>query len=363
MIDSRLQQISKLLVGYSTDVKPKEHVLIVLYGVEGIPLLKEVYKDSIKKGAYVKYEILEESMSKIYYDNANEDQLKYFSKLRLKEAKEIDVLIQIIASSNKMELKSVNQKKIITKSKINKPISDEIHKSRWVLFEYPTKAYAQDAKMSLEEWEDFVFSSCLIDWEQASKEQEVLKKLMEKTNIVKIIGDGTDLTVNIKDQKCKKCDGHFNMPDGEVFTSPKKTGINGVITYNTPTVYMGQEFEWIKLTFKDGKVIEAKSDRNEKELNEILNTDKGARYVGEFSFGLNRGIKRPVRSILFDEKIGGSTHLALGKCYEEAPNGNDSAIHWDMILRHKEAKSEVFFDGKLVQKNGKWIHPALKKYN
>jgi aminopeptidase len=363
MTDPRLKKLANLLTDYSVEVKDKENVLIVLYGTEGMPLLKEVYRNCIKKGAFTKYEIVESELNKVFFDEASKHQLEYMSKTRLQEAKETDVLIQIVAESNRMELANSDQKKIMIKRKATKKISDEIHKSRWVLFEYPTRAYAQNAKMSTEEWEDFVFQSCLIDWKKASKEQEVLKQILEQADSARIVGEGTDLTINIKGQKCKKCDGHFNMPDGEVFTSPVKDGVDGYITFNTPTVYMGKEFNWIKLTFKKGKAIKAESDINTKELNDILDTDKGSRFVGEFAFGLNRGIHKPVRSILFDEKIGGSNHMALGKCYDQAPNGNDSAIHWDMIIRHKEAKGEVYLDGKLVQKHGKWVDKRLTKYN
>lgn len=363
MTDPRLKKLADLLTDYSVEVKEKDNALIVLYGYEGMPLLKEVYKNCVKKGAFVRYDIVEGELNKVFYDEAKKHQLEYMSKLRLKEAEETDVLIQIVAESNKMELASADQSKLMIKRKATKPISDAIHKSRWVLFEYPTKAYAQDAGMSLEEWEDFVFKSCLIDWKKASKEQDILKSIMEKTKEVKIIGEGTDLTVNISGQKARKCDGRRNMPDGEVFTSPKKDGVNGFITFNTPTNYMGKSFNWIKLIFEKGKAIKAESDINTKELNQILDTDSGSRFVGEFAFGLNRGIHKPVKSILFDEKIGGSNHMALGKCYEDAPNGNDSAIHWDMIMRHKEAKGEVFMDGKLVQKNGKWVDKRMVKFN
>jgi len=363
MTDPRLKKMAKLMTEYSTKIQPKEHVLIICYGLHGIPLLKEVYREAVKIGAHVTYEILEDQMSRIFYENAAEHQLKYSSKVRLMQAKETQVMIQIIADSNNKELASIDQGKMLMKRKATKNISDEIHKSRWVLFDYPTPASAQEAGLSLEEWEDFIFDSCLIDWTRLKEEEETLLEILKKVKEIRIVAKDTDISFNVEGQTFIKCLGSHNLPDGELFTSPIKNGVNGVVTFNTPTLYMGKEFNWIRLFFKDGKVIKEESDKNTADLTKILNTDKGSRFLGEVSFGLNRNIKTPVKSILFDEKIGGSNHMALGKCYEEAPNGNDSAIHWDLIIRHEDAQGEVYLDGVLVQKHGKWVDKRLVKFN
>lgn len=362
MKDPRIEKLARLLVEYSNNIQEKERVLIIAYGLEGLPLAKEIYKLCVQKGAYPKYEIREDEFTRHFFENAQEHQLTYCPDHALTEAENTDAMFQIISDRNTSELAKISQEKMIKRRKSTKKISDILHDKRWVLFEYPTTCGAQNAKMSLEAWEDFVFDSCLVDWEAASKEQEVLKNILEQTNEVRLVADETDLIVDISGQKAVKCCGKQNMPDGEVFTSPKRTGVNGHITFNTPTVYMNKEFNWIKLTFKDGKVIETDSD-NKKDLEDILNTDEGARYLGEFAFGTNKNIQIPVKSILFDEKIGGSNHMALGKCYEEAPNGNDSAIHWDLILRHKDAHGKVYLDGELVQENGIWLHPELTIFN
>jgi aminopeptidase len=362
-MDPRVTKLAEMLVDYSNEIQPKESVLIISYGVEGLPLAKELYRLCMIKGAYPRCDIRDDEFGRIFMENANDDQLDYTSPWGLDEASGTDAMFQIICDRNTMELAHIDQKKMIRRRKATKKFSDIIHEKKWLLFEYPTALGAYNAKMSLESWENFVFNACLVDWAQAGKEQEVLKKIMESTKKVQIVADETDITFDITNQPAVKCCGKRNMPDGEVFTAPLKTGVNGTILFNTPTSYMNREFNWIKLTFKDGKVVESESD-NKKALDEILDTDEGSRYLGEFAFGTNKNIQIPVKSILFDEKIGGSNHMALGKCYEdEAPNGNDSNIHWDLIIRHKDANGKVYMDGELVQENGVWIHPELKIFN
>jgi len=363
MIDPRVTDLAELIVNYSTRVKSKERVLIVLYGTAGIPLLKELYKLCIKKGAYVSYDIAVDGLGQHFYANAKDHQLTDLPKHALAKAKVTDVMIQIVADSNKMSMAKVDQKKMLQSRKARKKLSDYYHDKRWTLLRYPTNADAQDAGMSLDDWEDFVFNSCLVDWKKVRKEQEVLEKILKKTKEIRLVADETDLLVKVKGQKYCHCCGEFNLPDGEIFTSPIRTGVDGVIKYNTPTMYMGKEFNWIKLWFEKGKVVKAESDKNQADLIKILDTDKGSRYLGEFAFGTNPFIQQPVKSILFDEKIGGSNHMALGKCYDKAPNGNDSAIHWDLILRHEYANGKVYLDGVLVQEKGLWIHKDLKKFN
>lgn len=363
MLDPRIEKLADLLVNYSNQVKKNEKILIIGYGLEGLPLVREIYKKCVQIGAHVKYDLREDTFGRIFFEHAQDHQLDYLSEDSIREAENTDAMFQIIADKNKMELAKIDQEKMIRKRKATKKLSDILHDKRWVLFEYPTASGAQDAGMSLEAWEDFTFNSCLVDWEKASQEQEVLKEMIESANEVRIVADGTDLTVDITGQKAVKCCGRQNMPDGEVFTSPVKSGVNGYITYNTPTMYMNKDFNWIKLTYKDGKVVESDADKNQEALEKILDTDPGSRYLGEFAFGTNRNIQTPVKSILFDEKIGGSNHMALGKCYEDAPNGNDSNIHWDLIIRHKEASGKVYMDGELIQENGVWVHPKLKGFN
>jgi aminopeptidase len=363
MKDTRLVELAQLLVNYSIKLQKGEKVLVILYGMEGYPLLKEVYRECVRVGAHCTYELRDSELVRLFFENATQEQIENPpSKARLMQAKEVDAMIQILADRNSSELANVDQQKMIAQRKVNKVVSDILHKKRWVLFEYPTVVAASNAKQSTEQWEDFVFQACLVDWKKVGEEQQALKELLTLAKEVHIVANKTDLRVNIENQSWIKCNGIHNMPDGEIFTSPHRTGVNGNIHFNTPTQYMGKDFQWISLEFKKGQVIGFDSD-NKEELKKILNTDTGARYLGEFAFGTNKMIQTPVNSILFDEKIGGSNHMALGKCYDEAPNGNDSSIHWDLIIRHKDIQGKVYLDGELIQENGIWVHPKLLQYN
>jgi len=356
MIDKRkLEKLANIMVNYSVELKKDEKLIIRAYGFDGYPLAKEVYKAALKAGAsQVDLRFGTDELGRIFYENASDKQLTHMTKLDEKIADSYDCMIQIVADGNPYELSGIDMKKRQMVQKARKKLSDIYHKKRWVLFYYPNVSSAQTAKRNLEEWEDFVLDSCLVDWKKEEKMQAKFIKYMEKIKEVHITGEETDLLVNIDKQRWKKCCGKFNLPDGEIFTSPVRTKVNGVIKYNVPTQYSSHDFNWVKLTIKDGKVVKEESD-NVKALTEILNADKGSRYFGEFAFGLNNNIKKGTKQILFDEKMGKSLHMALGKCYEEAPNGNDSTVHWDLIFKFKEAKAVIYFDGKKVYEKGKWL--------
>lgn len=364
MIDlSKLKKLAKIITNYSVEVKPGEKVLLRGYGFESYPLIKEVYRECMRAGAIeVNVRFSEEEISRIFFEEANEKQLKYLNKIELEMAKSYDVMVQIVADKNPYEMKDTDMKKIQITQKARKPLSDILTKKRWCLFYYPNVASAALAKKSLEDWENFVMDSCLLDWKKEEELQKKFIEIMKKVKKVRITGKETDLEVNIAGQKWLTCCGKFNMPDGEVFTSPVRTGVNGFIRYNVPTNYMSHDFNFVKLTLKDGKVIKEQSD-NDSALKEILSTDKGARYFGEFAFGLNNKIKEGTKQILFDEKMGKSLHMALGRCYEEAPNGNDSSIHWDLIFNFKWSNAELYFDNKKVFSKGKWTDRKLSFLN
>lgn len=345
------------------EVKKGERVLLRGYGFESYPLVKEIYRECIKVGAaQVDVRFSEDEISKIFFENANESQMKYLSKLELEVAKSYDCMAQIIADKNPYELAHISIKKINIVQKARKPLSDILHKKKWILFYYPNAASAQIAKRDLEEWEDFVFDSCLIDWKKEKVKQEKFVNVLKKVKKIRITGKETDLEVAVAGQKWQTCCGERNLPDGEVFTSPIKTSVNGVIKYNVPTHYQSHDFDWVKLTLKNGRVVKEESN-NQKALTEILNSDEGARYYGEFAFGLNKKIVKPTKQILFDEKMGHSLHMALGRCYEECPNGNDSSIHWDLIFRFDWANAEIFFDNKKVFSHNKWTDKRLTFLN
>jgi aminopeptidase len=233
------------------------------------------------------------------------------------------------------------------------PIQEEIvNKKRWVLCNFPTNALAQETDMSLEEYEDFLYGATNINWEKVKKEEMKLKKVLDKGKVVRIVGKDTDLTIGIKGRKAIPCFGERNMPDGEVFLSPLESSAEGEIYYDLPAIYQGKEVLGIRLKFKKGKVVEASAEKNEKFLIAMLDTDKGARYLGELGIGTNYGIRHFSKDILFDEKIGGTVHLAVGRSYKDAGGKNESAIHWDMIkdLRNGGA---IYVDGKAIQRNGR----------
>jgi len=270
---------------------------------------------------------------------------------------------------NSKELSDVPKEKLELYEKLwLKPVHLEqrVRHTRWVILRIPSPSMAQMAKMSSDAFEDFFFDVCVgIDWAQASKAMDPLADLMQKTDKVHIKGPGTDLKFSIKGVPAVKCDGHLNIPDGEVFTAPVRDSVEGVLQYNAPSTQRGFTFENVRFVFKQGKIVEASANHNVK-LNEILDTDEGSRYVGEFALGLHPLIKQPMDDILFDEKINGSFHFTPGNAYEdEADNGNRSAVHWDLVcIQTREAGGgEIWFDGKLIRKDGLFVLPELKGLN
>jgi len=359
----KLKKLADVITNYSIDVQKNDKVLLRGYGFDSYPLIKEIYRECIISGArQVDVRFSHDELSRIFFEESNDDQLVHLDDLDLKVADSYDAMVQIIADENPYELSGVDTDKLHKVQKSRKPLSDILHKKRWLLFYYPNVASATFAKKSLDEWEDFVFDSCLLDWKKEEEKQVRFIKLMREIKTVKILGDETDLEVSIDGQTWLTCSGKQNLPDGEIFTSPIKTGVNGVIRYNVPTHYQSQDFDWVKLTIKDGKVVKEESN-NVEELTKILNTDDGSRYFGEFAFGMNNNIQEGTRQILFDEKMGQSLHMALGKCYDEAPNGNDSSNHWDLIFKFPWANAELYFDGVNVYKNGKWIDERFEFLN
>jgi aminopeptidase len=237
-----------------------------------------------------------------------------------------------------------------------KPVSDwRLEKTRWVVFAYPNEALAQEAEMSLPEFEDFVYNSCLIDWAEVAKKLNVLKQRVDAADKVTITSPDTHLEFSVKDRIATAASGDKNMPDGELFTSVVEDSVNGTICFDIPAVWYGNVVEGMTLTFKKGKVVSAKATKNQVFLEKILATDAGAKRIGEFGIGFNYGIQRAVKRILFDEKIGGTVHFALGRGYKETLSKNDSAVHWDMI-KDLRKDGEIHFDGKLVMKKGKWLN-------
>jgi len=359
MTDTRILKAAKLLVEHSTKVKKGDKVIIS--GLpESIPLIKEVYRLCIKKGAFVTVKLSVPGLSHIFFKEAQKHQLEYYPKLSEEEAKQTDVYISIDGEYNTREMTNIDPKKMALVSKIRNPISKIIMSKRWVGFDYPTNALAQDAAMSLEEYEDFVYGSISPDPKLMQKKLNKLRDVVNKTKKVRLVGKDTDLTFTINGMIARAEYCTHNVPDGEVFTAPNKYSVEGKIRFTYPAIRAGNEVENIYLEFKKGKVVKATADKNEKFLISMLDMDKGSRYLGELGLGMNPKITKFTKNLLFDEKIGGTIHLALGMAYPECieknkKNGNDSALHWDIVKDFRKEGGEVYFDDKVVMKNGKWL--------
>lgn len=354
MVDSRIKKAAEILVNHSARIKKGDRVQII-GDPTSAPLVKELFRLVLKKGAYPRVHISLPGMAYIFYKNAQKHHLTRFPKVAWYEIQNTDAILYIGGSSNTRELSSIDPKKMSMRQKASRKISEyRVNKTRWVIFDYPTAALAQDADMSLEEFEDFVFSSTNVNWK---KEEAYLKKvarLVNRTKKVHIVAKNTDLKFDITGRKAIPSAGLYNMPDGEVFTAPIKTSVEGYIEYSFPAIYGGREVNGIRLEFKKGKIVKATAKKNEAFLKQMLNTDPGAKYLGEFGIGLNYNIKNFVKQILFDEKIGGTIHLAAGAAYKECRGKNKSAVHWDMIKDMRKG-GKMYFDGKLVYKNGRFI--------
>jgi aminopeptidase len=354
MPDPRVTKLASILVKHSLRVKKDETVLIASSTELSKPLVLEVYREVMKAGAHPFTSIGFEETANIFYDMATQKQLAFFPDTKHFEAKNIDCFVNIRASANKKALSNVDPRVVGERSKVLSPISEEIvNRKRWILTNFPTHSLAQEADMSLEEYEDFLYGATNIDWNKVKQKEMKLKGLLDKASEVRIVGKDTDLTLSIKGRKAIPCYGERNMPDGEVFLSPVESSAEGHIYYEMPAIFQGREVTGIRLRFKAGKVVEARADKNEDFLIAMLDTDKGARYLGELGVGVNYGIQKFTKDILFDEKIGGTVHLAVGRSYESAGGKNHSAIHWDMIKDLRKGGA-IYLDGKVIQKNGKF---------
>ena len=365
MKDPRIEQLASVLVDYSAGVKKDDVVLIQFTGPRPLPLVTEIHRQCLKRGAkHVEVECVFPEVQRSLYDNGSPEQLAYFPNHDLVFMKKVNVFFSIRGGENSRIYSSVPAATMAARNKVLRPITDwRVRHTRWCVLIYPTEGMAQDADMSLDEFEGFVYGACLRDWASISKTMDKLEKLMTKTREVRIVASDTDLRFTKKGIRAVKCDGKMNMPDGEVFTAPEKKSVEGYIRYNTVSPYQGHEYGNVRLEFSKGRIVGASCESGDSEaLEAIFNTDAGARYVGEFAIGVNQGIQRPVKSILFDEKIGGSIHFTPGSTYDECDNGNRSAVHWDLV-KILRGDGEIWFDGKLIQKDGEFVLPELKPLN
>ncbi len=366
MKDPRMIQLAHNLVNYSCNVQKGEKVLIECTGVPeefAAAIVNAVYNAGGIPLVNLKSPRVERAMAMGYTREHLELMAKY-DTLRMKDCQ---AYIGVRAGDNSFESSDVPGAILSLYSKhYVQPVHSNIRvpDTKWVVLRYPVPSMAQQAGMSTEAFEDHYFNVCNLDYGKMSRAMDHLVDRMQKTDKVHIVGAGTDLTFSIKGQPAIKCAGELNIPDGEVFTAPIRDSVNGVLHYNTPSLYHGRTYENIRLTFKDGKIIEA-TGSDTKRLNEIFDTDEGARYIGEFAIGVNPYITSAIKDTLFDEKIAGSFHFTPGNCYDECPNGNKSAIHWDLVCIQtpEYGGGEMYFDGELVRKDGLFVVEDLKCLN
>lgn len=354
MADPRVEKLADILVNHSVNVQKGERVLIS-GDPNGAPLIKEIYRKVLQQGGKPITEIGLPGLQRIFFDEANKEQLTDF-EVGEWLFRHVDVMIQVPAPANTKELTDIDPEKMkwrqqAMQSTMKYVMDDGV---RWVLTEFPTNAAAQDAEMSLEAYEDFVYGATNINYGELKETMDEAAKLFNQAKKVRIIADQTDVTVDIESREAVVSYGKRNVPDGEFFFTPNHLKTEGTIYYDWPAVYAGREVQGIRLTFKDGKIVEASAERGQDFLHQTLETDGGSRYLGELGIGTNSGITKPTKNILFDEKIGGSVHMAVGAAYKKAGAGNESAIHWDMV-KNLRGGGNIYLDGKLVQENGEWV--------
>ncbi len=364
MRDARYTKLARLLVGYSTELKKGDRVLLDMADVPD-DFSIELMRAARTAGAIPLIEIRHTRIMREILRGANEKHATLVRDVEMFRMKKVQAYIAIRGSANVSETADVPGDRMALYSKIFRPVQNQrVNKTRWVVLRWPTPSMAQGAGMSTEAFEDLYFKVCTMNYRKLARAMEPLQKRMRKSDRVHLKGPGTDLTFSIKGIGAMMCKGDRNIPDGEVFSCPVKDSVNGTISYNTPTIYSGTKFENVRLEFRNGKIIRGEAN-NTRRLNEILDTDAGARYVGEFSLGLNPHIREPMCDILFDEKIAGSLHFTPGQAYETCDNGNRSAVHWDMVLiqRREWGGGEVWFDGELIRKDGLFVPRDLKPLN
>lgn len=366
MGDLRVEKLAEMMVRYSVNIQPGERV-----GIRGSsvaePLIVEIYKQVILAGGYPYMMVNLPRTQEIFYKYANQEQLTYIHQPVRTVYETYDALISVMADQNTRALSNVEPEKMVTVSQASRDLSRAFMQRsakgelKWTLTLFPTNAHAQDADMSLGEYEDFVYSACMPDlndpvgyWRNFSNRQaRIIDWLKGKKNI-HVIGKETDLTLSVDGRTFINCDCHNNVPDGEIFTGPVENSANGTVYFSYPAIYGGREVVGVRLWFENGKVVKATADKNEDFLQKTLDTDEGARFLGEFAIGTNEGITRFTHEILFDEKIGGSFHMAVGAGYPETGSVNDSAIHWDMICDLRDG-GEIWADEELLYRNGKFV--------
>lgn len=366
-MDPRIKKLAHNLVNYSCRVKNGEKVLIHHTGPSTNLLVKQLIKEVYEAGGIPYEKYTDARLQRELLMNCTKEQMELLAQVDSLQMSNMDCYIGVRASDNVSELSDVPSEKLKIYDKYySTPVHHDIRvpKTRWVVLRYPNNSMAQLANTSLDDFEDFYFNVCNLDYSKMSKAMDSLVIRLDQTDKVRIVGEGTDLSFSIKGIPTIKCDGKLNIPDGEVYTAPVKDSVNGKISYNTPAVYQGFTYENITFEFENGKIVNATANDTTR-INQVLDTDEGARYIGEFAIGVNPYILKPMKDTLFDEKIMGSIHLTPGNSYDDASNGNSSAIHWDLVyIQTPEfGGGEIYFDDVLVRKDGKFVVKELEGLN
>ncbi len=361
------EKYAKVLVDYSVKVQKGELTIIRTDSYLSQPLIKEIYKQVLLKGAYPVVRMGVEGLNEVYIKNATDEQLEYIDPMTEIEYEKAKNLISIGAPLNLKNMARLDSKKLAKRSSVMKHLSEKMLKRaaagelKWVIADFPTNALAQEAKMSLEEYTEFLIKSCYLHeddpvskWIEIGEKQEKIADYLNKKSKIRIVGDKTDITFNVAGRIWKSCAGECNFPDGEVYTSPVEDSANGQIYFDFPQLYRGNEAQKVLLTLKDGKVVDAKAEKGEDFLNNMLDMDEGSRFVGEIAIGTNDMIQDVTGNILFDEKIGGSIHMAVGASYPDTGGKNVSGLHWDLIKNMKNG-GQIYADDELIYENGKFL--------
>ncbi|MFC1705227.1 aminopeptidase [Planctomycetota bacterium] len=367
-MDPRVTKLAELLIDYSVEVKPGESLLVEAIGTDTLPLVEEIVRVSTRKGACVHHNIHDPTVLYTFLSNANEEQVAALTEHALSQMRAMDCYIGVRGPSNVCELACVPPAHMAwyTKHFVDAVhMKERVPNSRWVVLRYPNSAMAQLAKQSRRTFEDFYFQVCTMDYARMSRAMDGLKDLLDRTDTVEIKAPGTELSFSVAGMPAVKCDGHLNIPDGECYTAPVRDSLEGSIRFNAESLYEGKVFGPIALTFDAGRCVAVDAGSSTKAVEEILDRDEGARYTGEFALGVNPYIEKPMLDTLFDEKIGGSVHLALGNSYENCDNHNKSQIHWDLVQIQTPAHGggEICFDGTLVRRDGLFVHEGLLDLN
>ncbi len=366
-MDERIKTLARNLVNYSCKVKKGDKVYVHYIGEATEDLARQLVKEIYHAGGQAFPHYTSQKVQREMLMSCSEEQLKIMAEVDALEMSKMDCYIGVRGTNNVSELSDVPPEKMSLYERLySTPVHHKIRvpKTRWVVLRYPNEAMAQLCGTSTEEFEDFYFKVCNLDYSKMDEAMKSLVAYMNRTDRVRLVANGTDLSFSIKDIPAIACAGELNIPDGEVYTAPVRDSVNGVITYNTPSLYQGFTYENVSLTFEKGKIVKATANDTEK-INHVFDTDEGARYVGEFAIGVNPYITKAMKDILFDEKIMGSIHFTPGMCYDEAPNGNESAIHWDLVLimTPEYGGGEIYFDDVLIRKDGMFVVPELECLN